>query len=100
VEYLPDSHPVGWNSIQNSVLPSLAKFDILVKGLTPFFFSVLQMMFLQIWLQKNQVLVHKIVHTNFAEKLFCQKEQRVLQRAVWRLVHCNCFCNEKNGSRF
>lgn len=42
-------------------------------------------MFLQIWLQKNQVLVHKIVHTNFVEKLFCQKEQRVLQRTVWRV---------------
>ncbi|OBS82990.1 hypothetical protein A6R68_23024 [Neotoma lepida] len=42
------------------------------------------MMFLQIWLQKNQVLAHKIVHTNFVEKLFCQKEQRVLQRTVWR----------------
>ncbi|EPY80327.1 f-box only protein 11 isoform 3 [Camelus ferus] len=42
------------------------------------------MMYLQIWLQKNQVLVHKIVHTNFAEKLFCRKEQRVLQRAAWR----------------
>lgn len=42
-------------------------------------------MFLQIWLQKNQVLVHKIVHTNFVEKLFCQKEQRVLQRTAWRV---------------
>lgn len=42
-------------------------------------------MYLQIWLLKNQVLVHKIVHTNFVEKLFCQKEQRVLQRAVWRV---------------
>lgn len=42
-------------------------------------------MFLQIWLQKNQVLVHKIVHTNFVEKLFCQKEQRVLPRTVWRV---------------
>lgn len=42
-------------------------------------------MYLQIWLLKNQVLVHKIVHTNFVEKLFCQKEQPVLQRAVWRV---------------
>lgn len=42
-------------------------------------------MYLQIWLQKNQVLVHKIVHTNFVEKLFCRKEQRVLQRTVWRV---------------
>lgn len=42
------------------------------------------MMCLQIWLQKNQVLVHKIVHTNFVEKLFCRKEQRVPQRTVWR----------------
>lgn len=44
------------------------------------------MMYLQIWLQKNPVLVHKIVHTNFVGKLFCQKEQRVLPRAVWRVL--------------
>lgn len=43
------------------------------------------MMYLQIWLQKNQVLVHKIVHTNFAEKLFYLKEQLALQRTVWRV---------------
>lgn len=42
-------------------------------------------MYLQIWLQKNQVLVHKTVLTSFVEKLFCRKEQRVLQRAVWRV---------------
>lgn len=43
------------------------------------------MMYLQIWLQKNQVLVHKTVHTNFVEKPFCRKEQRVLRRTVWRV---------------
>lgn len=43
------------------------------------------MMYLQIWLQKNQVLVHKTVLTSFVEKLFCRKEQRVLQRAIWRV---------------
>lgn len=43
------------------------------------------MMYLQIWLQKNRVLVHKIVHTNFAEKLFYLKEQLALQRAAWRV---------------
>ncbi|KAL0621195.1 hypothetical protein AAY473_009524 [Plecturocebus cupreus] len=56
--------------------------EICNKGWTQWLMPM--MMCLQIWLQKNQVLVHKIVHTNFVGKLFCQKEQRVPRRTVWR----------------